>query len=204
LYLLKTRDRKSWLFALAAVPVLALFVAWSYSVYRQPVAPYYLPQRPGSNSLAMGRHFFEALAGNLISPGRGLFVYVPVFLLAIPSLLHKPADGVFRRIRPFLAGALAAHWILISTFEDWWAGYSFGPRYFTDVIPLLVLFLIPVVQQPKSKRTLALFCVPAIASLAIHYRGANSPAVFDWIRTPVSIDKNPKRVWDWSDIAFFR
>jgi hypothetical protein len=204
LHLLKTRSPKSWLFALAAVPVFTLFVAWSYSVYREPVAPYYLPQRPGSNSLALGHHFFEALAGNLISPGRGLLVYVPVFLLAMPFLLREPADSVFSRLRPFLAGALAGHWILISTFEDWWAGYSFGPRYFSDVTPLFVLLLVPVVQQAKSKRMLALFCVLAVASLAIQYRGANSQAVFDWNRTPVSIDQNPKRVWDWSDIAFFR
>ena len=205
LYLLKTRNQKSWLFALTAVPVFVLFIAWSYSVYREPIAPYYLPYRPGTNSLALHRSIFEALAGNLISPGRGLFVYVPVFLLAIPPMLRESADSVFSRLRPFLTGALSAHWILISTFQDWWAGFSFGPRYFSDVTPLFILFLIPVVQQqPKSKRTLVLFCALALASLAIQYRGADNPAVFDWNRTPVSVDQNPKRVWDWSDIAFLR
>jgi hypothetical protein len=114
------------------------FVAWSYS--GEPVAPYYLPQLPGGNSLALGPHFFEALAGNLISPGRGPFVYVPVFLLAVPSLLRKPTGCVFSRLRPFLAGTLAAHWILISTFEDWWAGFSFGPRDFRRDSAVRALF----------------------------------------------------------------
>jgi hypothetical protein len=102
LYLLKTRNRKSWLFMLGVVPIFALFVTWSYAVYRAPVAPYYLPQRPGSNSLALGRHFFEALAGNLISPGGGLFVYVPVFLLAMPAMMREPADRVLSRLRRFV------------------------------------------------------------------------------------------------------
>jgi hypothetical protein len=181
-----------------------LFVMWSYAVYGTAVAPYYWPRRPGSNSLAIHRHFAEALVGNLISPGRGLFVYVPVFLLAVSLMLLPTLDQRLLRIRPFLVGTLLAHWILISSFQDWWAGFAFGPRYFSDVTPLFVLFLIPAVQPGASKRIIAAFCVLAAVSIGIQYCGANRQAAFDWNRTPVSVDQAPERVWDWTDIAFFR
>jgi len=125
LYLLKEQPRKVWLYVLPALLVVGLFVMWSYAVYGTAVAPYYWPRRPGTNSLAIHRHFAEALVGNLISPGRGLFVYVPVFLLAVSLMLLPTLDQRLLRIRPFLVGTLLAHWVLISSFQDWWAGFAF-------------------------------------------------------------------------------
>ena len=42
---------------------------------------------------------------------------------------------------PWLIAALGAHALLISTFSVWWAGFSYGPRYWTEVIPLLAIVL---------------------------------------------------------------
>jgi hypothetical protein len=204
LYLITIQNRRLWIFIAAAIPVFALFVAWAWSVYGVPIAPYYWPHRPGSNSLALHRSFFEALIGNLISPGRGLFVYVPVYLLSIFSMFQRPSDSAFARLRPFVIGILVTHWILISTFEDWWAGWAFGPRYFSDVTPLFVFLLIPMFRQGRFKQLRTVLFVLSLASVAIQYGGANRQADYDWNRTPVSVDQNPKRVWDWSDIAFFR
>lgn len=211
-YLLLTRSPGLPLFLAAAAPVFVAFAAWSYSVYGFPVAPYYWPHRPGSNSLELSGNFPVALAGNLISPGRGLFVFVPVFLLAPIGMFQTSLDAAYVRLRPFLIAALIGHWILISSFRDWWAGFSFGPRYFSDVTPLFVFFLLPLLvargkalaADRRTKCRLALLGVLAVMSFAIQYRGANRQAAFDWNRTPVSIDQNPQRVWDWSDLAFFR
>lgn len=211
-YLLLRRSPGLPLFLAAAAPVFLAFAAWSYSVYGFPVAPYYWPHRPGSNSLELSENFPVALAGNLISPGRGLFVFVPVFLLASIGMFQTSLDAAYVRLRPFLVAALIGHWVLISSFRDWWAGFSFGPRYFSDVTPLFVFFLLPLLvsrgkalaADRRTKSRLALFGVLALMSFAIQYRGANRQAAFDWNRTPVNIDQNPQRVWDWSDLAFFR
>jgi len=203
-YLLVTRSPGLSLFVAASAPVFVAFAAWSYSVYGFPVAPYYWPHRPGSNSLGLSGNFPVALVGNLISPGRGLFVFVPVFLLTPIGAFQFSAYAAYVRLRPFLIAALIGHWLLISSFRDWWAGFSFGPRYFSDVTPLLVFLLMPLLAKRRAKGLLAVFVVLAVISLAIQYRGANRQAAFDWNRTPVSIDQNPQRVWNWSDLAFFR
>ncbi len=204
LYLMTTRPQQIWIFLVSASPVFAAFVAWSYSVYGHLIAPYYWPLRPGSNSLALHSQFFEALAANLISPGRGLFVYVPIFLLAVLGMILPAPDCTFSSLRPFLIGALLGHWILVSTFHDWWAGFAFGPRYLSDITPLLIFFLIPVLKVRSSKPFGIVFSVLALASFGIQYSGANREPVFAWNRTPVSIDQDPERVWNWLDIAFFR
>src|SRR5262249_54869234 len=62
-------------FAAGLAAVLAAFVAANDQVYGAPLSPYYHPGH-------WGRSIFvtEALAGTLVSPGRGLFVYSPILL----------------------------------------------------------------------------------------------------------------------------
>jgi len=59
----------------------------------------------------------EALAGNLFSPARGLFVFVPLFLLSVYGACLKPEWPAARSLRPFLAGALVGHYLLICSFQ---------------------------------------------------------------------------------------
>jgi hypothetical protein len=203
IYVLRTCPGRRWIFFAPALPIFATFVLWSYSAFGLAAPPYYWPVRPGGNSLALHGQLIEALAANLVSPGRGLFVYVPVFLFSIAGLCSAVPDAVLLSLRPYLLSVLAAYWILVSTFRTWWGGFAFGPRYLSDVTPIFVILLIPVIQT-KSKRILAAFFLLAAVSGAIQFLGANRQQTFDWNRFPVSIDANPQRVWDWSDVPFLR
>jgi len=94
----------------------------------------------------------------------------------------------------------------------WWAGYSLGPRYTTEIVPELVYLMLPVFQVLKGNRRLgaslgtlcALFlCGPSFLIngwLAVSY----APAM--WNSIPVSIDlpEARARLWDWSDPQFLR
>ena len=205
-------------FALGVVAVLAPFAWTNQSVYGAWLPPYYLPQR-----LASHAHMAEALAGNLVSPGRGLFVYSPIFLLCglgVWLLVRRRAFGL---LEITLAAILLAHWLAISAFAHWWGGHAYGPRFFTDMLPLLTYFLIPVIWalppradtervhtgvRPYGVLLVLLFGVLALASVGIHYRGATDPAGWRW-NWPIGelvadIDDNPGRLWDWTDPAFLR
>ncbi|MBY0589465.1 hypothetical protein K2X85_20000 [bacterium] len=82
------------------------------------------------------------LAGLLGSPSRGLFVFSPFLLAAIPGFWLIWKDIRWRWMR---APALAA--ILVTLVEahhfDWWGGWSFGYRHLVDLSPILVTLVLP-------------------------------------------------------------
>jgi hypothetical protein len=181
------------------------FFAYNFSVYGfPPLSPYYrmpLGDRPG---------LWKALAGTLISPGRGLLFFSPVLLFAlygaVRAFKQKPVDGV----GVAAVATVIGHWVVISASPSWWGGWSFGPRLFSDALPFLMyLFAIgfrAVTEWARGRKAayLALGLL-ASASFLIHLRGATShDANIAWNMIPNDIDQHPERVWDWRDIEFLR
>jgi hypothetical protein len=186
-------------YALGGALVIAAWAALQVAIYGQVVPPYYVPSRIGSSAT------IEALLGNLVSPARGLFVFSPVLLFAIPGVfqaIRSPAD------RPWglaITVAVVAHWIAISSFPHWWGGYSFGPRLMTDVLPFLILAVgywlspAPAHDGPSCSPTRR-FVFPILLglSMAVHAQGAWLGASRKWNDHP-SIASHPERLWSWRD-----
>jgi hypothetical protein len=109
------------------------------------------------------------------------------------------------------AAALAvAHWVVVSGLgEDvWWAGSAYGPRFMADLVPVLALLSLPVVERLASGRTSA-GVRAAVAALAVASVLANLPGAWArptacWNVDPVDVDRDPSRVWDWSDLQVLR
>ncbi len=192
-------------FAAWALPVFAAFFAYNLSAFGAWLPSYYRLRPP-----APDWRVFEALAGNLISPSRGLLVFTPVFLFSIAGAAAAIRGGWLRPLPAYLAGWAAAHLLAVSLYVSfWWGGYSYGPRLTSDLTPVLVFFLIPVFEAwrlPGRKRRPAqlLFLLALAASLLIHGHGALSFAPHTWNTLPVSVDAHPERVWDWRDPQFLR
>lgn len=190
-------------YLLAAAPVAAAFLAFNYWVYHQMLSPYY--QTPLDGFLpANWPRLGVGLAGNLVSPSRGLFVFTPIFLFAVWSMLR----GKWKTpLAPWLAALVLMHWMAVSSYVAcWWAGHCYGPRFFTDVTPVFVLFLIPYFRdwEGMSRALRIAFVGLALVGLAIHLRGGWSLAVIRWNVDPVNIDQHPERNWDWRDPPFLR
>jgi len=181
------------------------FLLHNYSIYGDFLSPYYSPQR-----VARSSHFSEALIGNLFSPSRGLFIFSPVLLFSIYGGILKVKRRDWNGLDFCLAGIVTLHWIAISSFPHWYGGYSVGPRLFSDVLPYLMILLVPVIAELKiSGRFLDLvltfgFISTVIVSALIHYRCATSLGPVRWNSLPVSVDHQPDRLWDWSDPQFLR
>ena len=196
-------------YVLLAAPLVVCYVLYSLSVYGMLMTPYASPG--GSNIVRLGVHhrIFEALAGNLISPSRGLFVYVPLFLLAVYGMvlfLRRNSE----RISLYLVAIIIMHWLLISSFDDWPGGHGYGPRYFSDMVPFLSFFLIPVLKEVGDRAAAYRFLLPvafallAIVSLWMHWRGATVWACYEWNTHPTDINFSSERHWDWQDPPFLR
>ncbi len=187
-----------------------ILVATPFCIYSQRTYGTFLPPYFQTNWLSMNTATFpEALAGNLVSPGRGLFVYSPVLLLSCYGYWRKLRSQSLARFEQVFPIVIALHWIAVSLLSPiWWAGHAFGPRFFTDVVPYFAYFLIsPVDRVLVSRRVTALSAALAATtalSLFIHVRGSSSYATWDWNNTPANVDSAPRRVWEWSDLAFLR
>jgi hypothetical protein len=84
-----------------------------------------------------------------------------------------------------VAATIVAYWIGVSCFPDWTGGWSYGPRFLTDVAPLVVWFLPATLAALARSRRLVLSCLAVLVvalSVAIQARGAfeQSTAVWDW------------------------
>ncbi len=193
--------------AAAALVALPFFVS-NRSIYGAWLPPYFSPGKLGYGGLDV-----QAFVGTLISPGRGLLVYSPVFLFATYGVISKVRHCTVARLDLVLLAVIALHWVLMSYWGTWWAGDSYGPRFFTDVLPFLMYFLIPVVAaagRPVAVRgwVLALgFGLAVLASAFMHYSGGMRGESWRWnIHPPPHAATNDlsERVWDWSDPQFLR
>lgn len=143
------------------------------------------------------------LVGLFFSPNRGLFVFTPILVFAVWGAVQVWRTNAHPWMRYMVIGVLL-HVMLYAKFDEWWAGYSFGPRYFTDVAPLLCLLLVYGLVPLCRRRLVAVLC----AVLAVYSVGIQAIGVYcdddDWNLNPVPLQFHPERIWDWSDLHVVR
>lgn len=196
---------------------LARFIGWGALVavvmavvnltnYGALLPPYFQPR---GDQFSVAATLSGAL-GTLVSPGRGLFVYSPVFLFSLVGAWLRFRQGRWRALDTAVAGIAIGHWLLISSWFNWWGGTVYGPRLFADMIPYLIYFLVPFVEAfaswsrgPRLAVTVPLLAT-VLLSVAMHRTGSRCWSVWDWNVSPANVDQHPERLWDWSDPPFLR
>jgi hypothetical protein len=138
----------------------------------------------------------KGLAVVVLSPGRGLLFYSPIFIFSLAGLAlawRKNGDLLLRYlgVGAILSIMLAAKWHKTS------GGESFGPRLLADITPIMALALFPLADSIRNRRALAaafaMLCAWSITANAsgafISYRGWNQWALGD----------ADQRLWLWGD-----
>lgn len=142
----------------------------------------------------------EGALGTLVSPSRGLFVYSPWVLVSL-ALLPWTAR--------YLKGQTALKWatigllpffLLLAKYPVWWAGHCFGPRYWTDAMPLFgVLATLGLGTVGKWQRSISVLLLGVVVFAA----GVQGVGAFyypsSWNLSPTNIDRDHDRLWDWTD-----
>jgi hypothetical protein len=88
-------------------------------------------------------------------------------------------------------------------FSVWWGGHSFGPRLLADVLPALVLGLVPIwaaIWRARLGRWL--LAAAFVVSVLVEAVGAfyyPSTREVDWNSSPRDVDFSHERLWDWQD-----
>ena len=177
--------------ALSAIVAACAFMVFSQSMIGQILPPYYAAGRLTLKGLPDG------LSGQLISPNRGLFWFFPVSLLSLVGAIR----AVSRRDVILLPIAISsvAFCAAVACFPHWWGGWSYGPRLHTDMIPWMILLLLPIIEPvATAQRQIVVFAVLAAIALAIQMRGYCSTAPWNWNEFPIDVDEDPARLWDFS------
>lgn len=167
--------RREWrTAALAAawmLPALAVVLLYDLVAFGSLFSPYYGPRDAGDPILG--------IAGNLLSPSRGLFVYSPFLLLGAYELARASFRGgrVASVLRWQLAACVAVL-LVYGSYAEWWGGYGYGNRYLAETLPVLAcglaLWLRRHRRRPLARAAVVVLAVPAIAVAAI---GA---LAYDW------------------------
>lgn len=132
LYLL-IMDRKLFVrTAAASLCMLAAFLLFSYNEYGQAFPPYYL-QETGTGE------FLTGLYGLLLSPSRGMFVFMPYLLVTAAGAVFFARGLKKERLFIYALVIVAVNIVTVSMSPQWSGGRGFGPRLLVDSIPAWVL-----------------------------------------------------------------
>lgn len=110
------------------------------------------------------------IAGILVSPTRGLLLFSPFLIFLAWMGRTFPRDRDERLLTFAMLGAVVVQIVLYAK-TDWRSGLSWGPRYMTDLLPLLIWMLVPVVAALRGAMRAAFVALVAV-SVAIEAIGA--------------------------------
>jgi hypothetical protein len=157
------------------------------------------------NTTRFGEDIGGAALGTILSPSHGLFVFspwIPLVSLMLPWLWQRiRADPL---IATMIVG-LPVFFVAQIVHSTWWAGWSFGPRYWTDAMPILAVVLAFALDWARRRPwpVRAAIATAATVSIAVQVIGAWCyPSSFEWI--PDNIDLHHERLWNWRDTELTR
>lgn len=181
--------------ALGAAVVGLPLAAYNWVVFRDLRGGY------GGVDDAFGGSLAEGLLGILVSPSRGLFIYSPVVLAGFYGLwlacrrTAAPRSPVYAVAAIFLATQL----VFFGWWDTWWGGWSYGPRLLTEAAAVLVVLTVPALERLHASRVArSAFAVLLAYSVGVQAIGAFAYTE-EWDAIPVSVDRDPARLWDWRD-----
>ena len=118
---------------LKLLPATGVFSRFTYSYYQTVLLNFINNPHP---------QLIQALLGPIISPGKSIFLYSPILLLALFSLIK-----FFRQAWPaWLYFLLLVIGQGLFYGADWWGHVNWGLRFLLPAIPLLVIASAPVVE----------------------------------------------------------
>ncbi|MBB6342382.1 hypothetical protein HNP49_002564 [Pseudomonas fluvialis] len=155
-------SRLIWFLAAAAVPV-GLALAYNLFVVGHVIGGYGLMPSLESRVSKFGEDTLYGIAVLLFSPVYGLFVFSP-FLLFVPLFLPFVLRDQGSRGLTLAAGGALVVQLLFYGATHWEQGLSWGPRYLTEALPILVWMLSPVFERLRTlgRAVFGLACLIAV------------------------------------------
>jgi len=202
-YLLhRARDRIVG-FVCAGLPLLAVLLAYNRAYFGSVATfgfgGFVFGQGPEATDAAglFDKPLLAGVAGVLVSPGRGLFVYSPIFILSLAGIVmvwRRPGEELLKylSLAPVPLILLTAKWI------NWFGGWCYGPRLLAELTPVLCLFLVPPFERCAGSRPLAAVAIGLSAlSILLHALGAFADQSWNLRLIPGRLGFHEEVLWQW-------
>jgi len=184
--------------------VFAFVMEWYFGQLMPPICQY---------GVDLSGEFFRRLEGVLISPARGLVVFVPITLVPIYLGVRYWRVLPGRRLVILSVAAIALEIVMNASWQCWWGGSSYGPRLLVETIPWLLLLAILSIKPFLGDRQVSMQACAAVMSCAIMLLilsvvmngvGAFSVAAnVDWNQSVNDCSlRNPPALWQWQRPPF--
>ena len=155
---------RRWLtcFVLGALPWVA-FLAWYNavrfgSVFETGYGPAHLQHAGGLRLFEAP--LLEGMLGMLFSPGKGVFIFNPLLVLALPGLVGLWASN--RRLAVIVVTSFATSVLFHSKYTFWAGDFTWGPRYLASLMGLAMLGLIPILRVRRVRPIVLALVVPSV------------------------------------------
>lgn len=191
------RSRAALLAAAAALPM-GLVLLYNLGVAHHFAGGYGL-----KGKASFFRHdLLSGLGGLLFSPTRGLLVFSPFLLFLVLAWRHWPRDRAERGLALAMSAGVVLQ-VLLYAKTDWRSGLAWGPRYMTDLLPLLLWMLVPVVASLRGFGRVCFFLAAGAAVVieaigAFGYTRATDSAIFAVASGPQEM----RAAWEWRNAPF--
>ncbi len=186
------------------------FIGYSQYHFGDVLPLYYRVTR-----LRFTNSFWEALPGHLISPSRGLLIYVPV-LTFIAYLLVRYRSSSRTKLVVMALSVILIHLIVVSLVAPWQGGHCYGPRLSTDLVPWFALLGMLAVEARlrwrdknpaqdsvfRIRTELGFAVLLLVCGITLHGIGAVSRGAWLWNVLPTNVDQDSSRLWDWRHPQF--
>ncbi len=204
-YVLVTYPKALPAYVITGLAWLAAFVAYSFYLFGTALPSSY--RMTWWFSLSQARH---RMLGLLLSPSRGLFIFVPVVMFVLYLVVRYWKDLKHKRLAIVALAVIGANLTVVSMLMLWWGGWSYGPRELTDTIPFYALLAMlgcraflddTSISLQRAAATIAAGLVLLMLSVVMNAPGALSGAANAW-NAWAHLEEHPDRLWDWSHAQF--
>lgn len=119
--------------------------------------------------------FPEGFLGIWLSPSKGILVISPIIIFSLVGFFIVLKDGSWKRqegFQYFIYGmTVLLHTLIMGRWKHWFGGFSFGYRLASDVLPLIVLLIVPYMKSSFWAKTKTIFYTLAVFSFMIQIYG---------------------------------
>jgi len=188
-----TAIKPAILFLCGLIPSLAFFV-WYNAAYFVDISNQGYASQVATNWLTP---FPLGFLGLWASPSKGILVYSSLFLFSLFGACSVLKNGRWKKNFVYFVflSIILTYTLVLGSWKHWYGGYSFGYRMACDILPFLVLLLVPYFKSSVFGRTKRLFYASVVLSVLFELMGL---AFFDGIWHGTYDRGFWKQGWLWS------
>ena len=156
-------------------------------------------QRHSAERLAAA-HLPEGFLGLFFSPNRGLLAFTPVALVGFAGMAIAFRQWRSRPLLAALSAACVPYALVHCAFLHWAGGWSFGPRYLIELLPILAIASLLAIRRMNRRWILAAWGLAA-ASLLVQLDGLLCFGASKWeSRMEQRLEAH---AWDWRHLELW-